>query len=197
MKNNILLSARQNQKLRTKEKILESARQLLAQGKDYTLADLAARAQVSRATIYRYYSNIDVLYAEAVLELHSSKPDLVLQGLKGSTLVERLLEVQDFYNTLVMDNEPAFRKYLSIVVNSTAAQGVAGNRRLEHWQSALSPGNIPLTEEETRLLLHLASILTGIEPITVTKGVCGLPDAAAKETLQWGLQMVLKGMFHK
>lgn len=33
----------------------------------------------------------------------------------------------------------------------------------------------------------------GIEPIIVTKDVCGLNNAESKELLKWGMELLLKG----
>jgi AcrR family transcriptional regulator len=197
MKDKYIASGRQKQKLQTRQNILETARQFLAHGTDYTLEDVAKEANISRATIYRYYSNVDLLSAEAVLDIQASTPELVYRGLKSIGVSEKLIEIQDYYNTLTLNNEAAFRKYLSIVVNDSTADGVRGGRRVETIQMALAEEHIPFSKKEAQLLVSVASVLMGVESIVVTKDICGLSDAGAKKTLQWGLEMILKGMLQK
>jgi len=97
MKNEYTTSGRQKQKLETRKKILETARRLLAAGADYTLDDVAKKASISRATIYRYYSNVNLLSAEAVLDMQASTPEEINANLKSTDLRGRLLEIQQFY----------------------------------------------------------------------------------------------------
>jgi len=197
MKKEYIASGRQNQKLLTRQKILETARQLMANGRDYTLEDVAKEANISRATIYRYYSHADLLSAEAVLDIQASTPELVYEGLKSNTTGDKILEVQDFYNSLALNNEAAFRKYLSIVVNNSGKEGVRGRRRVKTLQMVLGGDPPLLSKEEAKLLLDVSSVLMGMEPLVVAKDVCGLSDAEAKKTLRWGLQMMLKGVLGK
>lgn len=74
-----------------------------------------------RATIYRYYSNMDLLSAEAVLDMQASTPEVVFESLTGTDLTDKMIEIQDYYNRLVLNNETAFRKYLAIVINDKTA----------------------------------------------------------------------------
>lgn len=198
MKKEYTASGRQNQKLQTRQKILETARQLMANGKNYTLEDVAQETNISRATIYRYYSHVDLLSAEAVLDMQASTPELVYEGLKSNSTEGKILEVQDFYNSLALNNEAAFRKFLTIVIdNHNLKEGTRGRRRINTLQMVLEEDSTLFTNEEKRRLLNIASVMMGMEPLIVAKDICGLSDADAKETLQWGLQMVLKGIRSK
>ena len=56
-------SGRVNQKLKTREKILRAALDLLKTKVEFSLEDVAENMGSSRATVYRYFSNIDLLCA--------------------------------------------------------------------------------------------------------------------------------------
>ena len=114
MKDNYINTGRTNQKLETRNRILTSAQYFLNQGIKFNLEDIADRSGISRATIYRYFSNVDMLSAEAVLDVSTKDPDTIYSDLKGRTFEQRALEIQDYYNTLATDHEQLFRKYYGL-----------------------------------------------------------------------------------
>lgn len=191
MKNDFLDKGRISQKLETRDKILVAAQHLLREGKNFTLEDVAKKAAVSRATIYRYYSNVDILSGEAGLAINVRKPEAILKGLEGLDLRGVLLGVQEYYNDLALDYENAFRKYLAITLTNTARQK-RGARRIKTLQLALK--HTKISSEEKRNLENLCTVLMGIEPLVVSKDVCGLTDEQSKELLQWGMERVLKAV---
>mgnify|MGYP001595255558 CR=1 FL=1 len=65
MKDQFLKEGRINQKLQTRSEILKSAQILLNKERQITLEKVAEHAGISRATIYRYFSNIELLTTEA------------------------------------------------------------------------------------------------------------------------------------
>ena len=70
-----LNKGRVKQKLHTRSVILDAAQKLMKDNKEVTLEDVASEANVSRATVYRYFSNIDLLYRETSLDLQHKSPD--------------------------------------------------------------------------------------------------------------------------
>lgn len=190
-------SGRMEQKLQTRKKILETARQLLQKGGDCTLEDVAREAEISRATIYRYYSNMDLLSAEAVLDMQASTPEAVFESLKSTDLTDKMIEIQDYYNRLVLNNETAFRKYLGIVINDKTAASGRSARRVETMKLALQKEGKQFSKKDLQTLIHVAAVLTGVEAVVVAKDVCGLNAQQLKKTLNWGLSMMIKGMMHE
>ncbi len=167
---------------------------MLAKGIDFSLEDVAKKAKVSRATIYRYYSNIDVLSAEAGLDLNTKSPKVIHDKLQHLDTPEQILAIQGYFNQLTVDHEPAFRKYLSIVLASDAPIAKRGARRPKTLQLALAQKDLGLDEVQSQNLAYIATVLMGIEAFVATKDVCGLSTEVSLETLHWGLEMVLKGV---
>lgn len=196
MKNKYTESGRQNQKLQTRTKILEIARSFIAKGAVFSLEDVAKKAEMSRATIYRYYSNIDLLVAEAALDLQASTPELLQEELKSQSVEGKLLEIQEFYNDLVLSDEAAFRKYLSIVVIDENNGNNRAARRLEALRLVLG-GNVSVSPSDRQNFLAIASLLMGIEAIVVTKDICGLGNSEAKKVLEWGMEKLIGSVFPK
>jgi len=195
MNKEYISTGRKEQKLKTRENILSSAQKLLAKGNNFTLEDVAEDASISRATIYRYYSNVEVLAAEAGLDLNTKSPEVIYEALQDLDLPSVILGVQDYFNHLAIDNESAFRKYLSVVITSSTATGQRGGRRNKTIELTLTKDSGALNQKEMENLSNIASVLMGIEPIVVTKDVCRLNNNESLELLKWGLELILKGLF--
>ena len=192
MKNEYLKKGRVKQKQETREKILSTTQELMNYGEKFTLEDVAEKAGISRATIYRYYSNIDILSAEAGIDINAKSPKTIYENLQYLEIKDKLLGVQEYYNNLALDNENAFRNFLSIVLTSDSQQNKRGARRIKTLKMVLDGAN--LTNKETRNLQNLFTVLMGIEPLIVTKDVCGLNNDESKELLKWGMELLLKGI---
>jgi AcrR family transcriptional regulator len=197
MKNEYLRRGRTAQKQKTREKILQAAHRLQHKGGEFTLEKVAERAGISRATIYRYYSNKDVLSAEAVLDMRTRSPEQILLDQKDGSLEEAFLGIQEYYNQLAQDNERAFRKYLSVLLDEDNQVNERGARRVRTLTGAMDKYEVPLSQEEKKKLVYLATLMMGIEALIVTRDVCRLDENESKEVLKWGLNTLLKGAFHQ
>ena len=192
MKKEYIQTGRINQKLETRGKILESAKQLVGQGIDFNLEDVANKAEISRATIYRYYPNVEILSYEVGIDLGTKSPEDIIEDLKDRSLHDMILGIQDYYNEHAVSNENAFRKYLSAVLTS-ASEKKRGARRNKTLQLALMKSK--LSPKEKKDMVYLLAILMGIEPLIVAKDVSGLDNKEFKELMSWGMKLLLKGFF--
>ena len=197
MKNEYLRQGRTAQKEKTRERILQAAHRLQHKGGEFTLEKVAERAGISRATIYRYYSNKDVLSAEAVLDMRTRSPEQILLDQKNGSLEEAFLGIQEYYNQLAQDNERAFRKYLSVLLDEDNQVNERGARRVRTLTGAMDKYEVPLSQEEKKKLVYMATLMMGIEALIVTRDVCRLDEIESKEVLKWGLNTLLKGAFHQ
>ena len=191
MKDDYIKTGRTNQKIETRSNILMNAQYFLNNGLEFNLEDIAKRSGISRATIYRYFSNVDILAAEAGLDVNTKKSETICENLKGKTLEDKIVEIQDYYNTLALDHEKLFRKYISAVLDSSTPTQKRGARRKKTLQLVLESTNYTPKEKED--LSNLLTILMGIEPLIVTKDVCGLNNSESTKLLKWGLELLLKG----
>ena len=189
-----LQTGRTEQKLNTRSKILVAAHKILEKGEDLTMESIASEARISRATIYRYYSNVDSLSTELILHLSIPNKDTMVEELKEEKLSSALLSIQNTYLDFILNNEAAARKFLGAILSSSDPKLVRGKNRLKALQSYFESRRNQWDREKTEKFIHIAVLLMGIESIIVSKDVCGLDDATSKETLQWGLEMILKGM---
>lgn len=196
MKKAKITEGRVKQKLQTRFVILNAAKALMQEEKNITLEDVAKEANISRATMYRYFSNLDLLFAEATLDLNHKSPEEIFAEVKDIPFAERIFHIQDHYNELAQENEIAFRRYLIAVLSESISskEQLRGARRVNALNLALEPYKNTLTEETFKKLISISSVLMGIDALVICKDVCKLDNAATNETLRWALEMILKGI---
>jgi AcrR family transcriptional regulator len=167
---------------------------LLQKEKDITLEEIAEKAGISRATIYRYYSNVDLLTMEASLKNYHKTPEEFYEAVKAKSLEERLLYIQKHYNYFAQENETVFRRYLSAVLveSFSSKEKLRGARRLKSLDKALQSFEKDLDKDDLEKLKNSASVLMGIAALVVCKDDCALDNKEANETLAWALEMILK-----
>lgn len=187
-------TGRINQKLKTRSRIIKSAQQFLEQGQSFTLEDVASASGVSRATIYRYYSNLEALAAEVALDLSFKTPTEMYEQHKHLPLQEMILNIQDYINRFSIDNEAAFRKFLSVVIAGEAPESKRGARRVSVLRMVLQNGKLDIENPEVKNLIHIATLLMGMEAFIVAKDVCRLGDQESMDVLKWGMEKLLQAV---
>jgi AcrR family transcriptional regulator len=196
MKSISLNEGRINQKIKTRVRILNAAKTLMSKNKNTSLEEIASEAKVSRATIYRYFPNLELLYNEASLDIHYLSPDALFEKVKDMTLENRIYYIQNYYNQLAQDHELIFRRYLSAVLKESivSKKKIRGARRIDAMNLILESSKNKIPKKELKNLRNLATILMGIDAQIVAKDVCNLTSKEANQTLKWGIEMILKGI---
>jgi AcrR family transcriptional regulator len=182
-------TGRLNQKLRTRAELLRAARDIIANGGQPSVAEVADHAGISRATAYRYFSTPDELVREAVLdgvataiEVPPAEPGATLADIQMR--LDRL--VSDVFQ-MEVDNEAAFRALLASLVADPAKNRRTG-RRLGWLKEALAPLEDRLSQKDMERLVHALSLVMGIESLIVMRDVCGLGPKESEKVLHWAAQ---------
>jgi len=192
--NKNLKQGRIRQKLQTRQVIIESAQELMNKTRRISLTDVAAHAGLSRATVYRYYSNIDLLITEASIDIHHKSPEELVEGLREMKLADQFLAIQKYYNHLAEDHETEFRRYLSVALKESASskKKIRGARRPKTFKQALDHSNIKLSAKKKKTLIHAATLLSGIDSRILCKDVNGLSSEETDKLLSWCLNLVVE-----
>ncbi|WP_298532426.1 TetR/AcrR family transcriptional regulator [uncultured Algibacter sp.] len=163
-----------------------------------SLDEIAKAAGISRATIYRYFSNIDVLCSEASLDLITQSTESIFDDIEHLPIIDRILHIQSYFNDLALQNETAFRKYLSIYLkdSNTTKKSTRGSRRTAALKLALSPYRNQMDPQDYKHLITSATALMGIESVIVSKDVCRLSNKDTEKHLHWGLRKILESVFN-
>jgi hypothetical protein len=194
MKNSNLQSGRKNQKLKTRDRIIESAHELLNSGAELNMDEIAKKAGISRATVYRYFSSPELLATQLNLILNVPEPKETAASVSGLPLDDGLLNVQNQFLDFILKTENSSRTFLSAFLSMTSPELKRGQHRIKTVQEFLKDDKNNLDNKTKDRLIHIAVLLMGIEAIIVMKDVCGLNENESRNTLTWGLEMILKGM---
>jgi AcrR family transcriptional regulator len=190
---------RANQKSRTRRAILEAAQAFVEEGALPTVVEAAERAQVSRATAYRYFpTQGELLQALVALNPTMKEVSAALAGTDSEDPAVRLGVLLDAYNPRVLAAEPWMRAIYRTMLDAWLRSEKDGVRRshrvplrLDWVEEALAPV-ADLDEERRRRLTAALTLVLGIEPITVLKDVCGLDDEETLEVLSWAAGALLR-----
>ena len=169
------------QKSRTREALLDGARDLIAAGQPVTIAAAAERAGISRATAYRYFSDPAVMAAEGGLAVEVLPYERVVAG--ATTPRDRVLAVSLYLYDLAAAHEPGFRRFLARALDAQFADPDGprrrGGRRVTMFDRALQDASL---DADTRRRLVLAlSAASGIEALIGLHDVAGAtPDEARR-----------------
>jgi AcrR family transcriptional regulator len=186
------------QKRRTRQALLEAANRLRARGTVPTIEDVAAEAQVSRATVYRYYTAVDSLVADALFQADMPVQDLFDANMTAP--VDRALAVERYVNDLLSADEIGLhlivRNFVDNWLNSDPSDRTPRpGRRLPLLDSALAPFRTRLGARRLRCLRNALTLTIGTEALIAMRDVCLLSKGEARETLRWAVAALVHQAF--
>lgn len=174
-------SQRTNQKQRTRDAILDGARRLMSRGEPVTVATAAAEHGISRATAYRYFSEPQALALEAGLATLVPPYEQVVA--ETTDLRARLAAITAAMIRLTVENEAAFRQYLSHAVTATDGTGGRGARRVGYMRRALNELPHDLSEVQADDLVASLAAVAGVEGLVALTDVAGRDSGTAARLL--------------
>lgn len=192
---------RVKQRRRTRRAILEAAIDLLEQGEEPSVAEIADAADVSRRTVYQYFPTLDQLLIDAALgALTRSTIDPQLQPTSGdapaSTDVAARVDalIRSTWQTMTPETERQGRTLLRLTVEARQDDPDIqrrGYRRVEWIETALEPVRETLEPADFERLVSALAMLFGWEAVLVLKDVRGLDLAEAEEVSAWAARAVV------
>ncbi len=186
------------QRERTRQAILEGARQLLSEGKTVSVTAAAAVNGVSKATSYRYFSDASVLVAEAVLDVSVKPYDAVVAG--AQDLRGKLKAICLYFLDLSLENEAGFRQFLAAAMTEWRAGSTTtarGGRRVKMFRQALSEHDTGLSRQQRDTLVRALSASTGLEAMIALTDVAGATQKQARETTAFMVDAIVDRTFAK
>ena len=187
-------SGRTRQKARTRGALVDAARDLLASGTTPTVEQAADRADVARATAYRYFPNQRALLVATYPEIAS--PSLLAVPEDRTDAAERLDEVARSLTRQMVEHESELRAMLRLSLEPDALESrdlpFRKGRRITWVADALEPlrDQMPARDFD-RLVLAVAGAL-GIEVLVWLTDVAGLSREAAADTMRWSANALLR-----
>lgn len=178
---------------KTRNLLLASAIALYDDGKFPSVTELAAHAQVSRATAYRYFPTQSALIAAVVAE--SLGPILEWQPQDDDAL-KRIQQLLAFAYPQMEQHEGALRAALQLSLqqwaNATPGEKFVRGNRKRLLKMAVEPLDGKLLPDSLQRVIHAFSLIYGSEVFLVLKDIWGLDLAAIQDVTQWMAKAILR-----
>ena len=187
------LTGRTQQKMRTRKALIGAARQLLAEGVAPTVERTADRAEVSRATAFRYFPNQRALLVATYPQLE--EPSLLASAAEEDPIA-RLEAVTEELTRQILEYEPELRTHLRLSLEPAPTQSdelpLRQGRAIGWIEDALRPlrGRIP-ARDLRRLALAIRATL-GIEAMVWLTDVGGVSREQAIDIMRSSARRLLR-----
>jgi AcrR family transcriptional regulator len=185
------------QRRRTRAAIVAAAADLLRDGADPSVNDIAHAADVSRRTVYEHFPTLEQLLTDATLGLLSqARVDEAIDaadtdrdpGERVAAMVRALCDMSG--ETLGLG-----RSLLRLTVASPPADNSVprrGYRRVEWIERAVEPLRAELTPATYRRLVSSLAVVVGWEALIVLQDLRALPAEEQAETSLWAARALIE-----
>jgi AcrR family transcriptional regulator len=173
---------------------------MMRDGVTPTVTSAAEAARVSRPTAYRYFPSAESLLTEIQDVTPSTEPvEELLRDMDGNDAHQRLSNLLDSFNPIVVENEGLYRAALRQYLDTWFAARKAGQeqpdvrfgRRMRWLDRALEPLKESLPPKQFRRLLNALALTLGADSLVIMKDACGLDNDEALEVLTWTAMAIL------
>lgn len=186
-------AGRTHQKQRTRQALIDAARDLVARGITPKVDEAAANASISRTTAYRYFPNQRALLIAAHPEIEARS---LLPDNPPADPEARLDIVVHGFLRLIVDTEPQQRTMLRLSLDpEPGGRGELPLRqgRAIGWISeALAPLDSRMSKAEVRRLAIAIRSAAGIEALVWLTDVAGLSHKQAVEVMRGSARAILR-----
>ncbi|WP_155370679.1 TetR/AcrR family transcriptional regulator [Catellatospora vulcania] len=182
-------SGRTRQKSRTRQALVDAARELLAQGATPQVEHAAERAGISRTTAYRYFPNQRALLMAAHPQI---SPETLLDADAPEEPHARLDAFMAAFTGYNLEWEPQLRTALRLALDEPGDRPVLRQGRAVGWlEHALEPVRRTRPDVDVRALAVAIRSATGIEALIWLVDVAGQTRQDAAETVRRTAQALL------
>ena len=183
---------RDAQRGRTRKAIVRAAARLLERGERPSLDEIAAEAEVSRATTYRYFPGLDALLSEAAVDALVPEPEDLFAADAPADVAARLALVDATFDRACRAREVPLRLMLARTLERSVQPGgsetlLRQNRRVPMIEQALAPLGGPLPDE----LVPALAMIIGTEGMIALKDVLGLDETESRAVRLWAIDALL------
>jgi AcrR family transcriptional regulator len=183
---------RERQTRRTRRALLAAADEIFAEGRVPTVADVAERADVARATAYRYFPTQEALLLETSY-LGDSEPLRSISGLADEIddPAARVAEAVRRGAAWTLGREAKLRAVLRMSLDP--AQDVERPARRRHYiAELLAPLRDQLSPAAYEQLAGSLTLLFGIDPIVSLRDNGDVPPERIPDVLAWAAQALVE-----
>jgi AcrR family transcriptional regulator len=190
-----LETGRVDQKLRTRDRLVSAAAEMLRESRDFSVGDVADRAQVGRTTAYRYFPTLPQLMAHAALWklalIENGEFEHIFDRKSAFDIVDSLVTAS---HRSTHDHEDEYRTMLRLSLERTESSSVParGAFRRDALMRALHSVEKELGRERFERVVSALCMMVGIEALVVMQDICLLEPARAREVKRWAAKVILQ-----
>ena len=196
-------AGRQNQKQRTRNAIVATARELVRQGQLPSVADVAAAALVSPATAYRYFPDQLSLLRAALQEALPRDEEIATPiHDKTADVAERVAHATTAFLRLTLKRESLVRTVMALSLlqsveapaNRREAVALRPGYRLAWIAQALAPLEGRIDADALRRLTNALAVVVSSEALIALQDVSGLDADTAVDICTWAARTLVQAV---
>lgn len=184
-----------NQELRTRKDLLLAAARLTKAGRRPSMDEVAREAMVSRATAYRYFSDIEMLLAETPADAAMPNPDELFRNHPSTDPEERVDEAEACVHQVMYENEAQLRIMLAHQITHILSDNAVPsrqNRRGPLIEAALAPARRRFRDADYARLRIALAMFFGPESMIVARDVLRIDSATARRAKSWAVRALVR-----
>lgn len=196
-------AGRQNQKQRTRNAIVATARDLVSQGKVPSVAEVAEAALVSPATAYRYFPD-QLSLLRAALQEALPRDEEIATPIHEDTddVPERVARATTAFLRLTLQRESLVRAVMALSLlqsveapaNRKEAVALRPGYRLAWIAEALAPLEGRIDADVLRRLTNALAIVVSSEALIALQDVCRLDAEEAVDICAWAARTLVQAV---
>lgn len=192
--NSVESDGRSNQKRRTRQALIDAALAMRDEGLNPTFAEIAERAQVSRATAYRYFSSVEALLSETITERDLLPLERVWRP--GDDAAEGIARAAHEMMKVLLADEVGLhvmeRSFMTVWLdNAPNARPRRPGRRMNYIEPIVESLKGELTVAARKRLVHALSMVTGSEAALAIRDIGGASVDEALAAVAWAAQALV------
>jgi len=189
-----LSATRYRQKNRTRKALLDAAAELVRQGREPTIAEVAEVGEVSRATAYRYFPSQESLLASMRM-FAPEGPAAMFEKVTLETTdpVERVGVLARQVAEWSFQNEPALRTMLRLSLDPETGVRRPGHR-IRWIAEALQPLQGKVDAATLDRLSSALTMVLGIDPVIPLTDFAKLTPEQGIEVIEWAARTLVRSV---
>ncbi|BCX67603.1 MULTISPECIES: TetR/AcrR family transcriptional regulator [Pseudomonas] len=186
---------RANQKSRTRQALIEAAVALRDEGHNPTVAQVAERAMVSRATAYRYFPSPEALISETAADRDMQPLERIWRP--GDDPVKGIGLAADALNTLLIGDEIGLhvmeRSFMTVwLENESHETPLRPGRRMSYIEPIVDSLKDVLSPGACKRLKQALSIVMGTEALIAVRDIGGASIEESLDAAAWAARALVR-----
>ncbi|WP_137805203.1 TetR/AcrR family transcriptional regulator [Pseudomonas sp. G(2018)] len=186
---------RANQRNRTRQALIEAAVELRDEGLNPTVAQVAERARVSRATAYRYFPSPEALISETAADRDMQPLERFWRP--GDDPVKGIGLAANALNKLLIDDEIGLhvmeRSFMTVwLENESHEAPLRPGRRMSYIEPIVDSLKDELTPRARKRLKQALSIVMGTEALIAVRDISGASVEESLDAAAWAARALVR-----